>query len=164
MQIGLSAAAAAAPGLLGHVHRVATRTERLLARFSAAVTGAATAWMWILPSAALFLAVAAVASATDMRMLDLRRQTPQMLARDLGHGVRTFFGVLRDRQTPYLPRGVLALALLYWLLPTDLVGDGTPAVGRLDDLVVAILAAKLFIHLCPDAVVAAQAAAVRPHA
>jgi hypothetical protein len=31
----------------------------------------------------------------------------------------------------------------------------------LDDLVVAILAAKLFIHLCPDAVVAAHAAAVR---
>jgi uncharacterized membrane protein YkvA (DUF1232 family) len=164
MQIGLNAAAAAAPGLLGRVHRVATRTERLLTRFSAAVTGAATAWMWILPSAALFLVVAAVASATDLRMLDLRRQTAQMLARDLGHGVRTFFGVLRDRQTPYLPRGVLALALLYWLFPADLVGDGTSTVGRLDDLVVAILAAKLFIHLCPDAVVAAQAAAVRRHA
>lgn len=161
MQIGLDAAAAAAPGFLGRVHRVATHTERVLGRVSAMVTSAAATWLWILPSTALFLVVVAVASATDLRMLDLRRQTPQMLARDLGHGVRAFFGILRDRQTRYLPRSVLALALLYWLLPTDLVGDGTPAVGMLDDLVVAILAAKVFIHLCPDSVVAAHAAAVR---
>jgi len=161
MQIGFNTAAAAAPGFLGRAHGVATRTDRVLGRVSAMITSAAAAWLWILPSAAFFFVVVAVASATDLRMLDLRRQTLQMLARDLGHGVRTFFGVLRDRQTRYLPRGVLALALLYWLLPTDLVGDGTPAVGMLDDLVVAILAAKLFIHLCPDAVVAAHAAAVR---
>ena len=161
MQIGLNAAAATAPGFVGGVHRVTTRTERILRRVGAMVRGAAAAWLWILPSTALFLIVVAVAAATDLRMLDLRRQTAQMLVRDLGHGVRTFFGVLRDRQTRYLPRGVLALALLYWLLPTDLLGDGTPAVGMLDDLVVAVLAAKLFIHLCPDAVVAAHAAAVR---
>jgi uncharacterized membrane protein YkvA (DUF1232 family) len=161
MQFAVNAAAAAAPGFLGRVHRVATHTERGLRRVGALVTSAAAAWLWILPSAILCLIVAAVASATDLRMLDLRRQTPQMLARDLVHGVRTFFGILRDHQTRYLPRAVLALALLYWLLPTDLVGDGTPVVGMLDDLIVVILAAKLFIYLCPDAVVEAHAAAVR---
>jgi uncharacterized membrane protein YkvA (DUF1232 family) len=140
---------------------VATRSERVLRRVGALVIGVAAACLWVLPSTAFFLIVVAVAAATDLRMLDLRRQTRQMLARDLGHGVRIFFGILRDRQTRYLPRGVLGLALLYWLLPTDLLGDGTPAVGMLDDLAVAILAAKLFVYLCPDTVVAAHAAAVR---
>ena len=161
VQFGLKAATAAAPGIEGRVHRVLTRTERLFGRFSTAVSGAATAWLWILPSAALFLVVAAFASATDLRMLDLRQQNPRVLLRDLGHGVRMFFRILRDRRTPNLPRAVLVLALVYWLLPVDFVGDGTPVVGMLDDLLVTVLAAKLFIHLCPDTVVAAHAAAVR---
>ena len=63
--------------------------------------------------------------------------------------------------SPYLPRAVLVMALLYWLLPVDLVGDGMPVVGMLDDVLVAVLAAKLFIHLCPDTIIAAHAAALR---
>jgi uncharacterized membrane protein YkvA (DUF1232 family) len=162
VQFGLNGAAAAAPGMEGHVHRMITRTERLTVRLATAISGAAVAWSWILPSAVLFLLVSAVASATDLRMLDVRQQSPQVSARDLGHGVRIFFRILRDRRTPYLPRAVLVSALLYWLLPADLVGDGRHVVGMLDDLLITVLAAKLFIHLCPDTVVAAHAEAVRP--
>lgn len=161
LQFGLNAAAAAAPGIEGRVHRMATRTERLAVRLATAISGAAVTWSWILPSTLLFLLISAVASAMDLRMLDLRQQSPQVSARDLGQGVRIFFRILRDRRTPYLPWAVLVSALLYWLLPADLVGDGRPVVGLLDDLLVAVLAAKLFIHLCPDTVVEAHAEAVR---
>ena len=65
---------------------------------------------------------------------------------------------------PYVPRAVVVMALIYWLLPVDLLGDGIPVVGMLDDLLIAVLAAKLFIYLCPDAVVAAHAAALRADA
>jgi len=157
---GLGALTAAAPGIEGRLHRVFTRSERVLARLGAVVNTAATTWLWILASALLFLLVAAVASAIDVRMLDLRHHRASTVARDLGHGVRMFLRILRDRRTPYAPRAVLALALVYWLLPLDLVGDGIPGVGMLDDLLVTIAAAKLFIRICPDAVVEAHAAAV----
>lgn len=160
-EIGLSAAADWAPGMEGRVHRMVTRSERALGRLASAVSNGLVTWFWIVLSAALFLVVSAIASATDLRMLNLRGQDPQNLARDLGHGVRMFFRILRDRRTPYLPRAVLVMALLYWLLPVDLVGDGMPVVGMLDDVLVAVLAAKLFIHLCPDTIIAAHAAALR---
>jgi uncharacterized membrane protein YkvA (DUF1232 family) len=164
VQFGVNAVAAAAPGILGRVHRMTTRSERTFRRLAAAVSAAVLTWFWIFLSAAVFLVVSAIASATDLRMLDLRRQTAHALALDFGHGVRMFFRILRDGRTPYLPRAVLVLALLYWLLPVDLVGDARPVVGMLDDLVIAVVAAKMFIHLCPDAVVAAHAEALQTSA
>jgi uncharacterized membrane protein YkvA (DUF1232 family) len=163
-QLGLVAAAAGAPGILGRVHRATTRSERALRRLTATLGLAVVTWFWVLLSALGFLIVAALASAIDLRMLDFRRQSAQVLGRDLGHGVRMFFRILRDGRTPYLPRALLVAALLYWLLPVDFVGDSIPVLGMLDDLVIAIVAAKLFIHLCPDAVVEAHATALRANA
>ena len=163
-QLGLSATAAAAPGMLGRVHRLATRSERALSRLTTLVASGLSTWFGVLLSAAIFLVVSAIASATDVRMFAWGRQSAQVLVRDLLHGVRMFFRILRDRRTPFLPRVVLVMALLYWLLPFDLLGDGMPVVGMLDDLLIAVLAAKLFIYLCPDAVVAAHAAALRADA
>jgi uncharacterized membrane protein YkvA (DUF1232 family) len=157
VEVGLHAVTAAAPGFDGRLHRVATRAEHTLGRLGAALTTG----IWILVSAALFLVVAAIASAADVRMLQLRQHRARAVVRDLGHGVRIFFRVLGDRQTLYAPRTVLALALVYWLLPLDLVDDGIQGVGMLDDVVIAVVAAKVFIRLCPDAVVEAHAAAVQ---
>jgi uncharacterized membrane protein YkvA (DUF1232 family) len=162
-QLGLCVSAAA-PGVLGRVHRMVSRGEHTLRRLASLVISGLSTWFWVLLSAAAFLVVAAVASATDVRMFAWGPQSSQVLARDLVHGVRMFFRILRDPRTPYLPRAVLALALVYWLLPVDLLGDGMPVVGMLDDLLIAVVAAKLFIHMCPDAVVAAHAAALRAHA
>jgi uncharacterized membrane protein YkvA (DUF1232 family) len=161
--LGLSVSAAA-PGVLGHVHRLASRSERTLRRLTLLVASGLSTWFWVLLSAGLFLVVSAVASAADMRMFALRQQSSQVVVRDLVHGVRMFFRILRDARTPYLPRAIVVMALLYWLLPADLLGDRMPVVGMLDDLIIAVLAAKLFIYLCPDAVVAAHAAALRTHA
>jgi hypothetical protein len=117
-------------------------------------------WLWIGMSIAGFLTVTAFSSVVDRRMWDLRRQGPGVLGRYLGHGIRTFFRILRDRRTPYLARAVLAAALLYWLLPSDLIADTSFWPGSLDDFLVAVLAAKAFMYLCPDALVATHAAAV----
>lgn len=161
VQIGISAGVSDAPGFGGRVHRMVTRTERTLGRFAGAVSHAVFLWIWLLASAVLFLFVAAVASVIDLRMLDVRHQSARDLVRDLFHGVRTFFRVLRDRHTGYLARAVLVCALFYWLLPFDFLADDVSLVSVLDDLLVTIVAAKVFIHLCPDAVVAAHADAVR---
>ncbi len=162
-QLGLSAAAAA-PGVLGHVHRLAARSERTLSRLADLMETGLSTGFWVLLSVVFFLVVVAIASATDLRMFSWRRQNSRVLARDLLNGVRMFFRILRDRRTPYLPRVVVILALLYWLLPVDLLGDAVPVVGMLDDVLIAVMAAKLFIYLCPDAVVAAHAAALRSDA
>jgi len=160
VQFQLSASAAA-PGVLGHVHRLASHSERTLSRLAALVINGLDTWLWMLLSAALFLVVTAIASAADLRMFTSGWHNPQASTRDLVHGVRMFFRIVRDARTPYLPRAVVVMALLYWLLPVDLLGDGMPVVGMLDDLLIAVLAAKLFIYLCPDAVIAAHAAALR---
>ena len=68
--------------------------------------------------------------------------------------------MVADRRTPLFPRTLLILALLYWVLPFDLIPDTTLVPGWLDDLAIAVIAAKLFVYLCPDALVASHAAAV----
>ena len=146
-QFGLTDSAAAAPGILGHVHRMATRSERTLTRLVTLVTSGLVTWLWVLLSGIVFLVVSAIASAVDLRMFTSQRLNSQALARDLLQGVRIFFRILRDRQPPYMPRLIPALALVYWLLPVDLLGDGIPVVGMLDDVLVAVLAAKLFIYM-----------------
>jgi uncharacterized membrane protein YkvA (DUF1232 family) len=68
-----------------------------------------------------------------------------------------FFRLVVDRRTPYLARFLLAAGLLYWLIPTDLIPDSPWLPGFIDDLVIAILVAKVFVYLCPDVVLARHA-------
>lgn len=161
---GFHTALGAAPGVGGQVHRLFTRSERSMTRFASTAVHILAVWFGFVLSALVFLLIAAVSSVADVRMLDLRRHGPAVLARDLAHGVRTFFRLLRDRRTPYGARAVLALALIYWLLPLDLIQDGVMPLGVLDDLVVAVISAKAFVYLCPDALIAANAADVQAHA
>jgi len=161
---GLRGMTAVAPGLGGQIHRTLTRIERSARRFGATLLQTAIVWSGLILSAFVFLLVAALSSAADRRMFDLRQHGLDVLTRDLARGVRTFFRILRDRRTPYLARTILSLALLYWLLPMDLVYDGGPWSGFLDDLIVAVVAAKAFIHLCPDAIILAHASDVQARA
>ena len=147
-----------------YVHRLVTRTENTTERFAALLGEAGTLWLGMLVSAALFLLVTAVSSVVDVRMLDLRHKESGVRARYLAYGIRTFFRLLVDRHTPYLPRLILALALVYWLVPVDLIPDQSLVPGFLDDLIIAIAAAKGFIYLCPDSLVASHAAEVEARA
>ncbi len=107
-----SAAASSTGGLDARLHKVMTRAERSANRLVAVAGQVGLLWLWILGSAALCLLIAAFASVADMRMFDLRRDGPGVLARYVAHGMRTFFRILRDRRTPYLARFVLLAALL----------------------------------------------------
>lgn len=138
------------PSITKSMHHMATRTEHVLGRLETVLGFAALLWLWVVLSVAAFLIVAAVASATDLRMLTLRHDSPGALSIYLARGIRLFFRVLRDRRTPNPARMVLVAALLYWLLPMDVIPDRSYFPGFVDDFIVAAVAAKLFIYLCPD--------------
>lgn len=159
----VSAAASSTSGLDARLHKVMTRAERSANRLVALAGQVGLLWLWMLSSAALCLLIAAFASVADRRMFDLRGGGPGALWRYLAYGMRMFFRILRDRRTPYLPRLVLLAALLYWLLPSDLIADDS-VLGFLDDLVIVVVAAKAFIYLCPDSLVELHATAVEAKA
>jgi len=121
-------------------------------------------WLSIVFSAAVFLVVAAFASVVDTRVFALRREPRGAVARYVGYGIRTFFLILLDRRTPYAARILLTVALVYWLVPFDLIADNSLVPGFIDDLVVTVAAAKGFVYLCPVSLVAGHAHAVEERA
>jgi uncharacterized membrane protein YkvA (DUF1232 family) len=142
------------------LHRVVKRTENTVQRLQTLLGDAGMIWLSLFASALVFLLVAAVSSAMDVRMLALRRMGARGVSRYLGHGTLTFLRIVRDRRTPTLARLILVVALLYWLLPVDVFPDNTLLPGAVDDVVIAVLAAKSFVYLCPESLVARHAAAV----
>ena len=145
------------------LHRAITRFDRSARRFLWFLGDVGFLWVGILASIAGFFVTAAFASAIDRRMFSTY-DNGSSRSRDLGYGVRTFFRVLRDRRTPYMAHSFLLVALLYWLAPTDLIPDTSWAPGLIDDVLVTVIAAKVFIYLCPDWLVARHAAAVNASA
>lgn len=67
---------------------------------------------------------------------------------------RLVIGLLMDRRVPIGLKLVLPAAVAYIVSPWDLVPDFFPALGRIDDLVVAFLAVAIFLALAPREVVA----------
>ncbi len=151
------------PGFAGYLHRLLIHTERSSDRAVSFLTQLGALWVWIVLSLGAFLLVTAFSSIADLRMWELRRQGVRQVGRYINHGMRTFFRILGDRRTPFSARTLLAAALVYWLLPLDLIDDSSLP-GFIDDLVVAVVCAKGFMHLCPDTLVAAHAAAVEARA
>ncbi len=156
----ISVAAEAVGGLAPSSHRLLTRMEHSIDHFLFFMGDIGLFWLWTAVSVAFFLLVAAFASVIDMQMLRASGQRPGLISRYLGYGVRTFFAVLWDRHTPYTARLLLALALVYWLVPSDLIADQSVLPGFIDDVVITIAAAKAFVYLCPPALIAAHAAEV----
>jgi uncharacterized membrane protein YkvA (DUF1232 family) len=146
------------------MHQLYTRGDRALGRMAAQVGTVGMLWLGFVLSVFTFFVVAAVASVVDLRMFSLRSRGPGELSRYLGHGIRMFFMIVRDRRTPYVARSVLGIALIYWVLPFDLFPDESLLPGFLDDVVIAVFAAKGFMYLCPDALVARHAVAIQSRA
>ena len=73
--------------------------------------------------------------------------------RNLPNFVRLYWRLLCDRRVSLWPKALLALSFLYVLSPVDFIPDAIPLVGEVDDLVVVMIACRLFIHLCPRDVV-----------
>ena len=74
--------------------------------------------------------------------------------------VRLHWRLLRDGRVSVWPKALLAAAVVYVILPVDLVPDALPVVGEVDDLVVLIAAAHWFLRLCPATVVEEHARAL----
>jgi uncharacterized membrane protein YkvA (DUF1232 family) len=161
---GASVNAGMASGLAPLSHRLTGRVEHAVDRLILLVGDVGAFWLWLVVSLAAFLTVAAFASAADTRMWALRHESAGAVARYLGYGIRTFFLMVLDRSTPYAARILLGAGLLYWLVPFDLIPDDSIVPGFLDDLVVAVVAAKGFVYLCPASLVAKHACAVEARA
>jgi uncharacterized membrane protein YkvA (DUF1232 family) len=63
------------------------------------------------------------------------------------------YSLLRDPRVPLAPKIALVAALGLVVSPVDLPG-WVPLVGELDMLALALLAVKVFVDACPDALVA----------
>ncbi|MDF2533181.1 MAG: hypothetical protein K0Q65_2762 [Clostridia bacterium] len=51
--------------------------------------------------------------------------------------IKYFFAYLKDKEVPFLKKGLILGSFLYFVLPTDIVPDFILAVGWLDDAAVA---------------------------
>lgn len=86
------------------------------------------------------------------KALQLLVQLPSLL--------RLYGRLLRDRRVSILPKILLVGAIVYVVLPFDLIPDVLPLVGQLDDVTVLLLAAHWFIDWCPPEVVLEHTRAV----
>lgn len=62
---------------------------------------------------------------------------------------RLVWALVREERVPARRKAVLAGAAGYFLLGRDLIADSIPIIGRLDDLVVVVLAIELFLDGVP---------------
>jgi uncharacterized membrane protein YkvA (DUF1232 family) len=73
--------------------------------------------------------------------------------RHLPHFVRLYWQLFRDYRVSVWPKALLLLSIIYVLSPLDFIPDVIPFIGEVDDLLVLIVACRLFIYLCPPEVV-----------
>jgi len=66
---------------------------------------------------------------------------------------RLAWRLFRDPRVPWGLKLIPPAAILYIVLPVDILPDPVLGLGQLDDLAVLLLGTKLFIELCPPEVV-----------
>jgi uncharacterized membrane protein YkvA (DUF1232 family) len=66
---------------------------------------------------------------------------------------RLAWRLFTDPRVPMGAKLLPLLAVLYVLMPIDLMPDIVPALGQIDDLAILLLAIRAFIQLAPDEVV-----------
>ncbi len=92
-----------------------------------------------------------LSSLTLLRNLGLRRVV--QLVTHLPSFVKLFSRLAKDSRVALGPKLLLAGILTYLIFPIDLLPDFLVGLGQVDDLLVLFLGLKLFLRLCPIAVV-----------
>ncbi len=93
-----------------------------------------------------------------LRNLGLRRVV--RLVAHLPRFVKLFSGLAKDSRVALGPKLLLPGILAYLIFPTDLLPDFLIGLGQADDLLVLFLGLRLFLRLCPRAVVQERVRAV----
>ena len=73
--------------------------------------------------------------------------------RHLPDFVRLYWRLMADGRVSVWPKALLVLSIVYLLSPLDFIPDVLPFIGEVDDLLVLIVACRLFMYLCPPEVV-----------
>ena len=124
--------------------------------------------VWIVVAACLAVAVLVVAVLSLMlwrrrdalRNSEVGRLVRRAAALSLRRKLRLAWRLLADRRLPLRARAILPLLALYLAMPLDLIPDFIPVVGYLDDVLIVLGAAWLFLRLVPAAVLEAHVAAL----
>lgn len=58
------------------------------------------------------------------------------LIKRLGNEVRLYFQLFRDQRTPKISKILIIIAVIYLILPFDIVPDFFPFAGQIDDLII----------------------------
>ncbi len=78
---------------------------------------------------------------------------PRLLPGIIRH-LRLIWRLIFDRRVHIVLRALVPLAVIYFLVPIDLIPDyARPGFGRVDDLIIVGLAALLLVKLAPQTVV-----------
>ena len=72
--------------------------------------------------------------------------------------------LLADRRVPLVARAILPGLVLYLAMPLDLIPDFIPVLGYLDDVLIVLAAAWLFLRLVPPGVLEGHVAALEGEA
>jgi len=72
---------------------------------------------------------------------------------DVIRQVRLAWRLLLDWRVPLWIKAIVPAALLYVVSPADIMPDVALGLGQLDDLAILVIGTKLFIELCPPAIV-----------
>jgi len=73
--------------------------------------------------------------------------------RHLPNFVRLYWRLFCDARVSIWPKALLVVSVLYLISPVDIIPDVIPFFGEVDDLVVLIIACRLFMYMCPREVV-----------
>ncbi len=95
-----------------------------------------------------------------LRMQLLRPLELRKMVMYLPQFARVFYRLMNDRRVSILPKLVPVMAVLLMLTPPALELDMIPIIGELDFLLVAFLALKIFVWLCPPDIVREHVSAI----
>jgi uncharacterized membrane protein YkvA (DUF1232 family) len=95
-----------------------------------------------------------------LRDSEMGRLVRRAGALPLRRKLRLARALLADRRVPLVARAILPVLVLYLAMPLDLIPDFIPVVGYLDDVLIVLAAAWLFLRLVPAGVLEAHVAAL----